>query len=300
MLVGGVPAEEYGQERDERGQRPHVEQRVEYGALRHCDRVLKRADYRVVPVHADATQVQYRRGAEVHVQAVPHITHHVPEHPLAGDLDAGIERHRAQCNQEIGERQRHHVVVGEYTELAMPHHADHHQCVAQYRAKDNRAHGHRLDDQHRSHRAGHRRSRRAGRRTAAGAAVCHATHGRRRRSRRRRHLASGRRPSRLVALADHGAPNARYHAAARAVTRGRRLLAAARPQVRVVRPPNLQVHGGRPPTGGRSHFPGWRSSRLRLLSLLPVPAALPPEPAAPVADTRQPVSGAHLKRTTQN
>jgi len=155
MFGGRVPTEEYRQKRYERRQRPHVQQHVKNRALRHGDRVLQRADDGVVPVHADAAQVQYGRGREVHVQAVPHVAHDVPEHPFAGDLNAGIERHGAQGDQEVGERQRHDVVVGEYAELPVPHHADHHQCVAQHRAQYYRTHGHRLQDEHRAHGAGH-------------------------------------------------------------------------------------------------------------------------------------------------
>jgi len=155
MFGGRVPTEEYRQERYERRQRPHVQQHVQNGALRHGDRVLQRADDGVVPVHADAAQVQYGRGREVHVQAVPHVAHDVAEHPLSGDLDAGVERHGAQGDQEVGERQRHDVVVGEYAELPVPHHADHHQRVAQHRAQYYRTHGHRLQDEHRAHGAGH-------------------------------------------------------------------------------------------------------------------------------------------------
>lgn len=250
MLVGGVPAEEYRQERYERGQRPHVEQRVQNGALSHGDRVLERADDGVVPVHADTAQVQYGRRREVHVQAVPDVTHDVTKHPLAGDLDAGVERHGAQGHQEVGESQRHHVVVGEYAELAVPDHADHHQRVAQHGAQYYRAHGHRFDDEHRAHRGGHAAATviRASRCSDAGPG-----------------LVPGHRLRRLVALADPAPDTGPYAAARRTVTANTRLR-TTRSRLRSVVPPCLWVHGGRPTAGRRSHRAGVTTVTVMVLS----------------------------------
>lgn len=201
MFGGRVPTEKYRQERYERRQRPHVQQHVQNGALRHGYRVLQRADYGVVPVHADAAQVQYGRGGEVHVQAVPHVTHDVAEHPLSGDLDAGVERHGAQSDQEVGERQRHDVVVGEYAELPVPHHAYHHQRVAQHRAQYYRTHGHCLQYEHRAHGAGHVVRHRSASATAAAYDVDAATDS-------GRTAVSGHRVRRFVVRSDRAADHA--------------------------------------------------------------------------------------------
>lgn len=137
MFGGRVPTEEYRQERYERRQRPHVQQHVQNGALRHGDRVLKRADDGVVPVHADAAQVQYGRGGEVYVARVPHVAHEVPENPLAADQLAGVKRHRHHGHQHVGERQRHDEVVCDHPQPGMSGHGHDHQQVA---AEIGRAH----------------------------------------------------------------------------------------------------------------------------------------------------------------
>jgi len=74
--------------------------------------------------------VQYGRGGEVHVARVPHIAHEVPEYPLAADQLAGVERHRHDGHQHVGERQRHDEVVGDHPEPGVSGDGHDHQQVA--------------------------------------------------------------------------------------------------------------------------------------------------------------------------
>lgn len=129
-LVRGVPAVEYGHERDDAGRHPRDQQQERDQPLGDQHRVLERFDDRVVPVHADAAQMQYGRGAEVHVAGVPHVAHEVPEQPPAADQLAGVERHHDDSHQHVGERQRHDEVVGDHPKPRVPGHGHDHQQVA--------------------------------------------------------------------------------------------------------------------------------------------------------------------------
>lgn len=135
-----VPAHEDGGERDGGRHEPHVRDHERHGPVRHSDGVLQRPHYGVVAVHTDAAQVEYGHCAEVNVQRVPHVAHEVAEHPLARQLDRGVERHRAQSYQQVGQRQRDHVVVGDDAQLAVAEHADDDERVAEHGAEDDGAH----------------------------------------------------------------------------------------------------------------------------------------------------------------
>lgn len=50
---------------------------------------------------------------KVNIQAIVHVAHERPEHPLsAGQLHGGVERHRTEGHQHVGHRQRHDKVIG--------------------------------------------------------------------------------------------------------------------------------------------------------------------------------------------
>jgi hypothetical protein len=149
VVVGGVPAQENGREADQRRQQPHVGQHEGDRLVRHGDGVLQRSDYGVVPVDADAAQVEDRRRGEVHVEGVPHVAHERPEEPLPpGHLDAGVESHRAQSHQHVGHRQADDVVVGDHSQLPVAVDADYHQSVAQDGTHDYRSENEPFQDEH--------------------------------------------------------------------------------------------------------------------------------------------------------
>lgn len=104
ILVRGVPAVEYRHERYDARRHPRDQQQERHQPFGDQNRILERLYDRVVPVHADATQVQYGCGGEVHVTGVPHVAHKVPEHPFTADLLAGVERHGHDRHQHVGER----------------------------------------------------------------------------------------------------------------------------------------------------------------------------------------------------
>ncbi|KAJ1522850.1 hypothetical protein ONE63_001998 [Megalurothrips usitatus] len=140
VVVGRVPAGEDGHEADEGGQDPDVGQHEADGAVRHDDGVLQGPHDGVVPVHRDAAQVQDGRGREVHVQRVPQVAHVLAEQPHPRQLHAGVERHGAQGDEQVRHGQRHDVVVGDDAQLAVPHHRDDDQGVAEDGAHDDGAH----------------------------------------------------------------------------------------------------------------------------------------------------------------
>jgi len=144
ILVCGVPAVEDGHERDDARRHPRDEQQERHQPLGDQHRVLERLDNGVVPVHADAAQVQYGRGGEVYVARVPHVAHEVPEHPLAADQLAGVERHRHDGHQHVGERQRHDEVVGDHPEPGVSGDGHDHQQVAANRRQYNDGHDRRF------------------------------------------------------------------------------------------------------------------------------------------------------------
>lgn len=136
-----VPAGEYRRERYEHGRHPHRGQHDHRPGLGHDQRIVERLNDGVVPVHADAAQVKYGHGGEVHVHRVPHVAHEPAEHPAAGQLEAGVEAHGEYGHQHVGQGQRHDEVVGDHPQLAVPHHAHHDQQVAEQRGHHYEAHG---------------------------------------------------------------------------------------------------------------------------------------------------------------
>lgn len=98
-----------------------------------------------VPVHADAAQVKYGHGGEVHVHRVPDVAHKAAEQPPAGHFERRVEAHGEYGDKHVGQRQRHDEVVGDDAQLAVPHHAHHHQQVAEQRGHHYEAHGRALD-----------------------------------------------------------------------------------------------------------------------------------------------------------
>lgn len=140
VSVRGVPPEEDGRERNKRRHEPHIHDHERDRASRHGDGVLEWTHDGVVAVHTDAAQVEDAHRAKVDVEGVPHIAHEVAEHPLSREFHRGVERHRAQCHEHVRERERHHVVVRDYTEFPVPEDADDDQGVAQHRAEDDGAH----------------------------------------------------------------------------------------------------------------------------------------------------------------
>jgi len=124
---GRVPASKYRRERYEHRRHPHGRQHDYRPGLGHDQWVVQGLDNGVVPVHADAAQVQYGHGGEVHVHRVPDIAHEPTEHPAAGHLEAGVEAHCEYGHQHVGQGQRHDEVVGDDAQLAVTHHTHHHQ-----------------------------------------------------------------------------------------------------------------------------------------------------------------------------
>lgn len=148
ILVGRVPTVEYGHERYDARRHPGDQQEERHQPLGDQHRILERLDDGVVPVHAYAAQVEYGRGGKVHVARVPHVAHEVAEHPFAADLLAGVERHRHDSHQHVGERQRHDEVIGDDPEPGVPGHRDDYQQVPADRGQYDDGH-HRSFQRHR-------------------------------------------------------------------------------------------------------------------------------------------------------
>lgn len=126
VLVGGVPPEEDRNETDDGGTNPRVQKHERHHPLSHRDVVLERLDYRVVPIHTDAAQMQNGRRGKVNVQRVPYVTHEPSEQPRLENLHARVERHREHSDQHVRQGQRDHVVVRDYPQLPMAHHRHYH------------------------------------------------------------------------------------------------------------------------------------------------------------------------------
>lgn len=94
----------------------------------------------ISPVHTDATQMKNTGRTEVHIQAVPHVTHEEAEVPLARHLHGSVERHGHHRHQHIRERQRNHEVVRDNSELPMPHDGNDHEEIATDGGNDDEDH----------------------------------------------------------------------------------------------------------------------------------------------------------------
>lgn len=105
MLVGGVPTGEYRQERYEDGRYPDRRQHDHGPGLGHDQRIVEWLHNRVIPIDADAAQVQYGHCGEVHVHRVPDVAHEPSEHPAVCDLKAGVEAHGEYGDQHVGQGQ---------------------------------------------------------------------------------------------------------------------------------------------------------------------------------------------------
>lgn len=71
-----------------------------------------------LPINRNATQMQNACRREINIQTIVDITHKWAKHPFAtGQFHRGIECHGTECDQHICHRQRHHKVVGYYTEM---------------------------------------------------------------------------------------------------------------------------------------------------------------------------------------
>ena len=145
MFLGGVPAHEYRYETDESRQKPGAAQHAGDRDPPHDGGIFERPDDRVVPVHADAAEVEDRRGGEVNVQRAPHVAHDPAEHPLAGQLDGRVERHGANRDEKVRGRQADHVSIGRHAELPVPPDAGDHQHVADQGGHDDADDHHALD-----------------------------------------------------------------------------------------------------------------------------------------------------------
>lgn len=140
VLSRGVPSEEDGYEADERRRDPRIDEHHPHHLLGHIDRILERLNYSVVPINANTTQMEYAGSGEVHVEAVPHVAHEITKHPLAGNLHAKIKRHGHDRDKHIGKRERHDEIIRDDPQLAMPHHRNNHEQIAENRGYDYRAH----------------------------------------------------------------------------------------------------------------------------------------------------------------
>lgn len=140
VVLGGIPAAEDWWEGDDGWSQPRANQHECYHSLGHVDGILERLDDGVIAVHADAAQVEDRGSGEVHVQRVPDVTHELGEHPVARQLKTGVERHDGDGHQDVCEREGHDEIVGDYPELAMPHHTHHDQEVAEDGTDDDHSH----------------------------------------------------------------------------------------------------------------------------------------------------------------
>lgn len=145
MLIRGVPPHENGNETDESWQQPRTGQHTGDSEPLHDRGVLQRPDNRVIPVHADAAEMQDRGCGEIHVQRAPHVAHDPAEHPSTAQLDGRVERHGANRDEEIGSRQADHVTIGRHAQLPVPSHARDHQSVAYERGHDDTDDHHALD-----------------------------------------------------------------------------------------------------------------------------------------------------------
>ena len=145
MLVRGVPPHENGNETDESRQQPCTGQHTGDSEPLHDGWILQRPDNGVIPVHADAAEMEDRGRGEVDVQRAPHVAHDPAEHPSAAQLDGRVERHGADRDEEIGSRQADHVAIGRHAQLPMPSHARDHESVAHERCDDDTDDHHPLD-----------------------------------------------------------------------------------------------------------------------------------------------------------
>lgn len=139
VLLGGVPASEYGHERYYGRREPACEQHVYDHLLGYAYGVAQGLDDGVVPIDGYEHEVEYRARAEVNVERVPNVAHEVTEQPLVRQLDARVEGHGEHRHEHVGQGERHHEVVRYYAELAVTYHRDYHQQVAEYRGHDYRA-----------------------------------------------------------------------------------------------------------------------------------------------------------------
>jgi len=83
MLLRRVPAQKYRYETYQGRQRPSTAQHRGHRYGPHDSRILQRSDYRVVPIDADAAEMQDGCCAEVNVHRVPNVAHDISQQPLA-------------------------------------------------------------------------------------------------------------------------------------------------------------------------------------------------------------------------
>lgn len=102
--------------------------------------IVERLHNGVVAIDTDAAQMENTRGAEIDVQAVPHIAHEVPEEPSVEDFHAEVETHRAERDEHVGEGEAHHEVVGDDAEFPMTHHGDNYQKIPEDRTNNDKQH----------------------------------------------------------------------------------------------------------------------------------------------------------------
>jgi len=140
MVFGGVPAAEDGRKGYDSRSQPRVDQHERHHSFGHVYRVLERLHDGVVAVHADAAQVEDRGSGEVHVQRVPHVAHELREHPVARQLETGVERHHRYGHQDVREGEGHDEVVGDYPEFPMSHDTHYDQQVAEDSPDDDHTH----------------------------------------------------------------------------------------------------------------------------------------------------------------
>lgn len=108
---------------------------------------MKRLDNSVVAINTDAAEMQNTCCREVHIEGVPNVTHEIAKVPLIRERYDSVERHHTQSDQEIGESQTDHEIVGDDSQFPMFDDADDHEKVAQDSSDDNEAHDHAFDDE---------------------------------------------------------------------------------------------------------------------------------------------------------
>lgn len=147
VIRSRVPSQHDRRERNNPRQNPHIGEHKEYRVLVHDDRVLEGLHNGVVAINADTAKVEDARSAEIHVKAVPNVTHEVPEVPLVRERHDRVEGHHTKRHKEIRERQTDDEVIRDDPKLAMFDDADDNEKVAQDGRDYDETHQHAFDNE---------------------------------------------------------------------------------------------------------------------------------------------------------